>query len=173
MPVGLLARGQEGEAGGGRGLDGPGQESRGGRISSCSSGAPVFSPISEHPPCPVGEVEASLDLLDPFSPSPDCEALSLPCLSPHPAALPSPLPTLTENPASPLSPPEPPNPWDNVPDQPRAKAPLAPRALARGTFSLDMERPPSSCSSSSATSRLSSAVLEDPFDAEWATLAAR
>ena len=36
-----------------------------------------------------------------------------------------------------------------------------------------LERPPSSSSSHSNTSRLSSAIMEDPFDAEWANLATR
>ena len=36
-----------------------------------------------------------------------------------------------------------------------------------------LERPPSSSSSQSNTSRLSSAIMEDPFDAEWANLATR
>ena len=36
-----------------------------------------------------------------------------------------------------------------------------------------LERPPSSSSSHSNASRISSAIMEDPFDAEWANLATR
>ena len=215
----------------------------------------------------MGEVTSKMDLLAVDQLLGVDGPLSLPaCLSPspHPAAGRSPLPPLMETPASPTSPPplphKPPtplppepaiNPWDLVPDQPRAwnskeanngKAsctvaspppilqqnsditssleeplvdtwpgvsaamqPSRPPSLVttRNAMSVDyppslhpleqprypslepqlpaasnkkypsLERPPSSSSSHSNTSRLSSAIMEDPFDAEWANLATR
>ena len=163
------------------------------RERDCGPGQ--FSPISEDVPA-VSPGPASLPALPRPSASPLPTPLPAPLPASLPAALPAPMPTPLPAPLEPASP----NPWDLVPDQPlhsRAAPATRPTSLQayltspdhtdwtrelanlhilqpeKPTLATGAARQSHKFEQSAVNAQIANKPNEDPFDAEWVSLALR